>query len=153
MLTITVLAITVTGILSLTANLLRANRQNEEVATARQAIFNKVEEMHAATFTQMWTNYTSGGSPGNTFGVGGLEAPSAGGPHGNITFMSESESSAHWSTTADFNRDESTTSAAPSDGDEANKWIAFPISVSVSWGTATGDRTVYIKTIFYDRDL
>ena len=147
-----IFAVLATAILSMMSYVLVQDRGMTETQMVGQALRSRIEIMRAVNFDSVWSAYQSGGDPGDTFTIDGIEAPSAGGPQGSVSFVGETEVTAHWGLSVDLNGDGLTTSPAPATAQEAMTWKLLPIRVEATWGARGGDRSFKIWAVLSDLD-
>lgn len=149
-----VMAVIAVGILGSIAALALVSTQNRvtvDTGRAMHAIRAKVEEMRAASYDEIFTQYTTGGTPGPTFTVDGLATRADGSAQGAVAFLGEADVQAFWGTAIDFNEDGATSSAAPTSAAEAATWNSLPVRVTVRWQDGPGgvERSVATTALIY----
>lgn len=72
MIAFAVLVGAISGLLMVISNGMKIKEMNREQTLAEQGLNDKISEIKAVTFDNIVTNYSSGGTPGNSFTVPGL---------------------------------------------------------------------------------
>ncbi|GIW72735.1 MAG: hypothetical protein KatS3mg102_2277 [Planctomycetota bacterium] len=147
-----ILTVAIIGTVAAMGTVARQNQSSIETAVATQWIRAKLEEMRAHPYETLWESYTTGGTPGPTFTVSGLNPPAAGVPHGTVVFLGEPAVTQQWGAEVDLNDDGSTSSPPPASAAEAEAWSALPVLVRVRWSDHAGENTrlVELISIIYD---
>jgi type II secretory pathway pseudopilin PulG len=156
-----VLALGLMGLLSAIPGGLKLMQTSRETQIALTCIRSKLEEMRAADFDTLYDTYNGQAviafedkdlSGDFTAGEETLPFVPTMTRHGLVTFLREAEAAAAWGTgTVDLNADGDGADAPPGGGGTGQApFQAFAISITLSWQSETGTRSVKLVDLIYD---
>jgi Tfp pilus assembly protein PilV len=124
---------------------------SRERTLAYNAARRIIEQMRSGTFSQLFTNYSSGGTPGSTFTVERLE-PISGQSVGTVSFptvdsaLREDVTDTLWGMPRDLNGDGTIDS-----GDHAADYELLPVRITVQWQSLHGPAKLTVETLIVDK--